>query len=73
MWHPPHGPAMGKVVWAASLAALASVAAVLVGGTYAADYKDPDPAGAEHMREFKQDVAQRLRHEGGDKKSPRRR
>ena len=60
---------MNGAVWAAPPAALASAAAALVGGTYAADYQDLDPASAEHVREFKRDAAQRLRHGGGDGES----
>ena len=60
---------MNKTAKAALLALPVAAAAVPVGGTHAADDKDRDPAGTKAIREFKHEIAQRLRYEGKDKKA----
>lgn len=60
---------MNKNATVASLALLAAVMAVPLGGTYAAGDKDPDPAGTKTIAEFKQEIRQWLMHESKDKKS----
>ena len=60
---------MTRNVKIASLALLVAAVAVPVGGTYAAEDKDRDPAATKTVQDFKQEVRQWLMHESKDKKS----
>ena len=60
---------MTKTTRAALLALPVAAVAVPVGGAYATDGKDRDPAGTKAVRESRHEIAQWLRYEGKDKKA----